>query len=157
MEHQNPAIRMQNGTGSVQLVTHRIPYGGTPFETEANITCGTMTGQGVTNPISNLDPDLTVSSAVAGTSMGVISGGSRGVAVVLAACVGIDVAEGGSETVLYVPATVLPGWVRSPGPTGNQEIESFLNTMLFFTDSDHPQGGYPRGMSIRLFVIRSLP
>jgi hypothetical protein len=152
MEHQNPAIRMRDGSESVQLVTHRIPFGGTTFETEANISCGTMTGEG---DVANLDPGLHHNSAVAGTAMGVVAGGSAGVVVVLAANVGIDIEEDSNgPALLSVPATVLPGWIRSPSPGGQQEMESFVNTMLFFEEGS---GGYPRAMSIRLLVVRGMP
>jgi slime mold repeat-containing protein len=153
MQHQNPALRLQGGYESVWMDTYRVPFGGPYFETEANIFAGTMTGEG---PVANLA--IAGYDAVAGTALATISGGPSGLIGVLAATVGIDPDNNAAgEVVMDVPPVVMPGWLRSPGPGGQQEVETFYNALLFFDDDEHPQGGYARGLGLRLLIKRNMP
>jgi len=47
--------------------------------------------------------------------------------------------------------------LRSPGPGGQQEVEAFYNSLLFFGDDEHPDGGYARGLGLRLLIKRNMP
>jgi len=152
--HQNPAVRLQDGVESVELDTYAIPDGlSTVFETEAHITAGTMTGEG---DVANLAIDGY--SAVGGTSLAVVSGGPTAVISALSATIGIDPdhSEAG-EMVMQVPSVVMPGWLRSPAPSGGQQVEAVYNALLFMEDSGYTGGGYPRGLILRLLVERAMP
>jgi len=152
--HQNPAVRLQDGVESVELDTYAIPDGlSTVFETEAHITAGTMTGEG---DVANLAIDGY--SAVGGTSLAVVSGGPTAIVSALSATIGIDPdhSEAG-EMVMQVPSVVMPGWLRSPAPSGGQQVEAVYNALLFMEDSGYAGGGYPRGLILRLLVERAMP
>ncbi|RLB58495.1 MAG: hypothetical protein DRI34_04625, partial [Deltaproteobacteria bacterium] len=154
MQHQNPAIRIADGTESVWCDTYTIPDGAGPvYETEANLSAATLTGEGW---VANLA--VAAYDAVAGTALVVVSGGPLALVGALAATIGIDpdTSQAG-ETVMAVPAVILPGWLRNPDTSGMQEIEAFYNALLFFEDDGVSGGGYPRGLSLRLLFERAMP
>jgi len=160
VQHMNPGIRLwSDGAESVEVDTWTLPYGQTAFETEANIGGGTLTGEGM---VSNLTTEhLSFYDAAAGTSLAVLSGGEAGMVMVFAATVGLDPstsAQGTTEVLMGVPPVVVPGDLVSPETaTGTQIINMVYDTILFFEDDDHGDGGYPRGLDVRLRIQRPLP
>jgi len=157
-QHQNPGIRLSDGTESVDLDVTTSPTGMVPFfETESNISLGTMTGEGWA---ANMETSFDFYDAAAGTSLGVITGGVQGLIAVLAANVGIDPStdlQGTTEIFMSVPPVVMSGQTLTPNGSGDQEINLNYDAMLFMEDSDVPAGGYPRGLDVRILVKRAMP
>jgi hypothetical protein len=109
-----------------------------------------MTGEG---DVANLALDAY--SATAGTSLGVIAGGASGLLTLVATNIAIDPDTSAADpSVIPVPPAVIPGWLRSPNGSSQQELELNYGTLLFFEEGT---GGYPRDIILRMILKRAMP